>query len=238
MRPDFRENNQIRPIAAELAFVGEADGSCKFSQGNTCVSAAVYGPSQPRYNRHEVHDRAVLEIEYSTPGGSRGLESKETDACRFLKSSLSNCINLFDFPRQLIVIRVAVIRDDGSSQSTALNACVLALFDAGLPMNCSPTSVSCTIRTSISRLPAEVLLDPSLEEEDDKASAWCVFCFSTYASAPDKLLSSDTSGSVSTDTLLDAIDATNNAAKIMKNFMRKIIDSRVNTNDEDTEDQC
>jgi ribonuclease PH len=45
-RKDKRNNNQLRPMECEHSVLTRADGSVKYSQGNSSVMVAVYGPVQ------------------------------------------------------------------------------------------------------------------------------------------------------------------------------------------------
>lgn len=135
-RPDFRENSCLRAvICAELGSVGEAVGSARFSSGKSEAWASVYGPSAPKYARHERHDRASLEVELLLLGEPlAGREQAEKEGRIFLQTSLQQALQLSEFPRMLILIKVCVTRDDGCCLSVALNSCVLSLLDACLPM--------------------------------------------------------------------------------------------------------
>ena len=55
----------MRRVAAQVGLIKEATGSARFESGQTIVLASVYGPSQPRYSRHEEYDRATLEVNYN-----------------------------------------------------------------------------------------------------------------------------------------------------------------------------
>jgi ribonuclease PH len=43
-----------------------------------------------------------------------------------------DCINLDEYPRMIIYVKICIIRDDGSMVSVALNAASLALIDSGM----------------------------------------------------------------------------------------------------------
>jgi hypothetical protein len=60
-----------RTLVCELSVLGRADGSAKWSQGQTVVLAAVYGPrSAPP--RREMADRAVVEVVFKPRSGLQG----------------------------------------------------------------------------------------------------------------------------------------------------------------------
>jgi ribonuclease PH len=170
-RPDFRNEKQLRPLACSLGDISEAQGSCHFSQGNTEVVAAVYGPGPPKFNRHEQFDTATLEVDFNMSGpakmnasssaGNPSLVRLERSSARFLRQSLTGAVRLEEYPRTLIVIKVIVIRDDGAMLSVAMNAASLALMDAGLTMNRIPISVTLFYPSS------EACLDNSTAHRSD-----------------------------------------------------------------------
>ena len=201
IRMDLRKTNQARSLSAELGVITEADGSCLLQSGGTKVAASVVGPTQPRYSRHDLHDRASVEIDINMCSKLRPQDSDNFEdtlqrkACgKFIAESITDCLNLEQFPRMLILFTVNVIVADGGLLSTALNACVLALLDGGLLMRYVPCSISiCAIRTvsasgdigtirgsnnsscaSIDNISTEkfytMLLDPNKSEEDEAAA--------------------------------------------------------------------
>lgn len=205
-RPDFRGPEEMRPLGCQLGIISEANGSCLFSHGKTEVTASVYGPSQPRYIRHEAYDSATLEVEFLFLGNvknhvsmgkgdsqlatqsqsevaSRPLPGKsgvcqfnqshvEKDGAQFVRQSLISSININAYPRMLILLRVCVVQDEGSRLSCAVNACVLALLDAGILMFQIPCSISTSMMRSLSSPYHDettcIVLDPSSAEESDE----------------------------------------------------------------------
>ena len=57
---------EIRPISCELGLLTSVDGSARFVQGASQVIAAVTGPAQPRYSRHEQGHVCSLEVVVDT----------------------------------------------------------------------------------------------------------------------------------------------------------------------------
>lgn len=237
-RSDLRTIHQTRPISTELALISESDGSAQFSQGNSCAIATVVGPAQPRYSRHEQYDRASLEIEVEVAGKSKdALEcSQVQNTCReFLQKSLESCIELQSFPRMLILIKVLVMRDDGSLFAVALNACTLALLESGLPMKYVPTGVSlCTSCRNNSDLGAPVIetfLDPDAEEEQ---CALSVYSFATHpnTSQIDKggdslIIHSHCIGEFDQDAFFSAVECAKQAGVAIHSTFRRLMTGKL-----------
>ena len=192
IRYDLREANQIRPLGCELGVVSEAAGSARFSTGSTSVLARVYGPSTPKYLRHENFEKASIEIELSLPspnnilsGSSSFLSAatskKEKVMIQFLMSILELAIQTDLFPRLLILFQIDVIHDDGSLLTTTLNACVLAALDSGIPMRMTPVGVTLGLLKPTAALAyhndgksvsgaSTLCMDPCYEEEQGARS--------------------------------------------------------------------
>ena len=142
MRADLRDSFQLREFSAESGIIKEADGSCKFAHGDSAVLVSVYGPCQPKHSRLEMYNRATLDFEFTMPGDVRENKSLEYETVRILRSSLTHCLCLSEFPRLCILIKIVVLNHNGSLVSTSLNACILACVNAGIPMRCITVSYS------------------------------------------------------------------------------------------------
>lgn len=248
MRQDFRTVHQLRPLACCLGEIGEASGSCTFTQGFTEVTASVYGPTQPKYSRHEHYDTASLEIDFSvsgtartsvsSSGGNSALARLERSAGRFIRLSLLGAVILKEYPRTIIVVKICVVRDDGAMLSVALNAAALALMDAGIAMNYLPNSVTIFVppvvagetsrSTSSSSTVASYAVDPTSSEEQEATSK---HLFTLNPSAliggtddDSSILHTHASGrDLTPSTTMDAMVLARKASKIIQDFARKMI---------------
>ena len=138
-RDDFRVSTSLRPIQCrDIGLISEAIGSGKYSIGKTCVTASVYGPAQPRFSRHDLHDRGCLEIDFTWLGSDASEDAQEDEDALYLKNIFAQAVQLKRFPRMLIIIKVLVIRNDGGTRAAAINAVTLSLLDAKLPMYYTP----------------------------------------------------------------------------------------------------
>jgi len=220
IRYDLRQENQIRPLGCELGIVSEAAGSARFSTGSTSVLARVYGPSSPKYLRHENFEKASIEIELSLPSsssntylisGSSSLSAttKEKGMMQFLLSILEQAIQTELFPRLLILFQIDVIHDDGSLLSTTLNACILAALDSGIPMRITPVAVTLGLlkpsaalayydgesTSVVSGMTSTLCIDPCYEEEQGaRSDAQFVLTFTSSS-----VINSDTDTVTMTD---------------------------------------
>lgn len=171
---------QLRELSCELGLISSVDGSARFVQGNTQVVAAVTGPAQPKYSRHELSNKCALEVVVDMMGQSDATGSKQFTSfiSDIVARSLRWCIDLERYPRMIIVLKVLVECDDGAASSVAVNASIMALLDAGISMKCTPCAVSLVLSIPVPVSSSEgqigetkkvFLLDPDKDEE--KASS-------------------------------------------------------------------
>ena len=167
-RLDLRDTSQLRVQECEVGLNSEASGSSRYKQGNSCVIANVYGPMNCKYSRQEKFDRCHVEFEYNICGfsGSNTI-TEERDMEIFLEDSLLSSICLQKYPHLMLIIQVTVIQDDGSIKSSALNACAIALVNAGLIMNSIPSSITLSVISGVSGDKTSFLIDPTKDEEND-----------------------------------------------------------------------
>lgn len=234
LRKDLRTPLESKPFSVELGVVLEADGSAQIAMGNTRIVASVIGPTHPKYGRHEVFDHATIDVEVELPSNivNSGLDTmQQKRGCEsFLKESLATCIDLKRFPRLLILLKVLVVSNDGSILSAALNACILSILDAGLPMTCVPNAVSlCSIINADNT--STLVLDPSAEEEQ-KSLATYTFTVKPQSDGVDsgELLVSECSGSIDLPTLNESINVALQTSQQLLNTMRNAMVAKVAPN--------
>lgn len=216
-----------RTVAAQVGSIREAAGSARWESGQTIVLASVYGPSQPRYSRHEEYDRATLDVTFNLAampnvsnagwgsleddgaddgGGVLGvgvggagivgtmvasttsaeLVRREREGVHILMQALLPCIDVKACPRTLIVINVCVLRNDGAAMSAAINACSLALLNAGIPLLYFPMALTYSVLDAGT---GAGVLDPTAEHEARAASTFVFTLRHTHivpAAAPDQ----------------------------------------------------
>ncbi|KAK4018513.1 exosome complex component RRP41 [Daphnia magna] len=150
LRIDGRKPNELRRIRCSLGIFAQADGSAYLEQGNTKVLAAVYGPHEIRGSKSKaLHDKAFVNCQYSTATFSMGErkrrprgDRKSTEMSTHLEETFAAAIRTELYPRSQIDIFVEVLQADGGNYTTCVNAAMMALVDAGVPLK--DTVVSCT----------------------------------------------------------------------------------------------
>ncbi|KAF9560086.1 Exosome component 5, partial [Mortierella alpina] len=121
------------------------------------VLCSVVGPVEVKI-RQEKLDKATIEVVARPLVGLPGVADKARE--RSIQETLEPLILSSLHPRTLVQIVVQTMKDDGCILSTAFNATILALLDAGIPLQSILGSVTCMIDSETD----EILLDPTTEE--------------------------------------------------------------------------
>ncbi|KAG8471910.1 hypothetical protein CXB51_036456 [Gossypium anomalum] len=177
-REDGRSQNQLRPLACSRNILHRAHGSASWSQGDTKVLAAVYGPKAGT-KKNENPEKACIEVIWKPKTGQIGKPEKEYEM--ILKRTLESICILTVNPNTTTSIIVQVVNDDGALLPSAINAACMALVDAGIPMKHLAVAICCCVAKS-----GYVILDPTkLEEQKMKAFAYLVFPNSVHSVLPE-----------------------------------------------------
>eukprot|EP01031_Cornospumella_fuschlensis_P032451 gene32451-39239_t len=219
IRSDLRPNLQLREFAVSIGQITQADGSSSVSSGQTIVKAQVTGPAQPKYSRHEHPDRATLEVIVDFLVPVMDSERRSSRLSHYLTRVLSKCLALDSFPRQLVLIKVLVIRDDGAVFSAALNAACAALLDASVPMFYFPVAVE------VAGVEDRLLVDPTAQEESN-SDAQALFTFRASGPSHD-VIYQQIVGSVGFDQTRILQDAALGAAHVLSGVIRAAMEKKV-----------
>mmetsp|Transcript_2040 Transcript_2040/g.2897 ORF Transcript_2040/g.2897 Transcript_2040/m.2897 type:complete len:280 (+) Transcript_2040:24-863(+) len=157
---------QLREIRSEQSLLNRADGSAQFSFGKSCVLVGVYGPKEVPRVRDERIDRAIVRISVDPDKGSSKrpkLKQMQED----IKGCVESVLMLHLYPSCEISLIVQVIFDDGSALACAVNACCLALLDAGLALKSTFAASTCmrlTVTLEDDRETTMWWIDPTQQE--------------------------------------------------------------------------
>ncbi|CAL9756397.1 unnamed protein product [Musa acuminata subsp. burmannicoides] len=167
-RADGRSVNQLRPLACSRNILHRAHGSARWSQGDTIVLAAVYGPKAGT-KKGENPEKASIEVIWKPKTGQIGKLEKEYEM--ILKRTLQSICLMTIHPNTTTSIIVQVFGDDGALLPCAINASCAALVDAGIPLKHLAVAICCGLTEG-----GSVILDPTkAEEQKIQAFAYLVF---------------------------------------------------------------
>ncbi len=165
-REDGRKNDGIREMKAEVGIIPNANGSAKFSFGETVAIAAVYGPKKMHPQHKQDPEKGTLRCNYNMisfsvsdrirPGPSR----RSTEISKVTEWALEPVLLIKKYPNMVIDVHINILQANASTRCAGINAAALALAHAGIPMKEMVSSVS------IGKLDKQLVVDVDKNEED------------------------------------------------------------------------
>ncbi|KAK7275587.1 hypothetical protein RIF29_16706 [Crotalaria pallida] len=227
-RGDGRTPNQLRPLSCSRSILHRAHGSASWSQGETKVIAAVYGPKAGT-KKNENPEKASIEVIWKPKTGQIGKVEREYEL--ILKRTLESiCIRTIN-PNTTTSVIVQVVHDDGALLPCAINAACAALVDAAIPLKHLAVAICCSVADS-----GHIILDPTKHEEEKmKAFAYLVFPNTIVSVLPQRtlqagdepmahgLITSVTQGGMSVDDYLHCLERGHATTARLSGFLRKNI---------------
>lgn len=147
LRHDGRKPHEIRRLRMQLGAAAHttasAGGSALLEMGLTTALATVRGPVACLRRSDERVDRAVVDVTLKVAAFAAATDRRTSnpntdrrlvEAARWISRALEAALLLHLYPRSRIEIVVCILADDGGRVPAALNAAVLAILDAGLPV--------------------------------------------------------------------------------------------------------
>jgi len=165
-RPDGRKPDEIRVMKAEVGIIPNANGSAKFSFGDTVAIAAVYGPRKMHPQHQQDPEKGTLRCHYSMlsfsvterirPGPNR----RSTEISKITEWALEPVLMIKKYSNMVIDVHINVLQANASTRCAGINAAALALAHAGIPMKDIVSSIS------IGKLDKQLVVDLNKDEED------------------------------------------------------------------------
>lgn len=229
LRVDGRRAGELRRLACELggagggAGAGTPDGAATMVMGNTRAEAAVWGPREPEGGRAGPGlGTARVELSFLPFAGSerrrRGRGDRRTgELTSVLAQVVESVVMLELLARSEVCVCVSVVQDDGGALPAAINAAVLALAEAGVPMRALASA--CAAGT----LDGEPALDLNRTEEA-AAGRGLVATVSRHDS---RVLALHSEEECSVDALGDLVRSASSGCEAVSAFMRRELEARV-----------
>ncbi|MAG50111.1 exosome complex exonuclease Rrp41 [archaeon] len=165
-RPDGRKFDEPRKMEAKVGIIKRADGSAMFKMGDTIAIAAVYGPRElhPRFLQNPERGtlRCVYDmLSFSVPDRKRpGPSRRGTEISMVTENSLLSVVNLDQFPNAVVDVFINITQANAGTRCAGINAAVMALADAGIPMRDLVSAIS------VGKVGDKVVCDLDKDEED------------------------------------------------------------------------
>ncbi len=167
-RADGRKMDEIRLIEAKINVIPVADGSAMFRTGDTVAIAAVFGPRTLHPQHMQNPEKGILRVNYSMmpfsvsdrirPGPSR----RSQEISKVTEWALAPIVDLSGFPNTVVDVFIQIPQADAGTRVAGINAAVMALAHAGVPMKEMASAIS------IGKLDKTLVVDVNKEEEDFK----------------------------------------------------------------------
>lgn len=165
-RKSGRVFDEMRKIEAKVGIVPNADGSAMFRFGDTIAFAAVYGPKKMHPQHMQNPEKGTLRCTYSMmsfsvtdrirPGPSR----RSQEISKVTQWAIDPVMLIDKYKSNVIDVHINILQADASTRCAGINAAVLALAHAGIPMKNLVSSVS------IGKLDKQLVVDVDKHEED------------------------------------------------------------------------
>ena len=165
-RPDGRKIDEMRTMKAEVGIVPNANGSAKFSFGDTVAIAAVYGPRKMHPQHQQDPEKGTLRCKYSMMSFSvserirPGPNRRSTEISKITEWALEPVLMIEKYSNMVIDVHINILQANASTRCAGINAAALALAHAGIPMKDIVSSVS------IGKLDKQLVVDLNKDEED------------------------------------------------------------------------
>ncbi|KAF8852325.1 ribosomal protein S5 domain 2-like protein, partial [Acephala macrosclerotiorum] len=181
LRLDGRRWNELRRLNAQMRTQAAADGSSYLEMGNTKVICTVTGPAENKGARQQGSggngEGADVVVGISIAGfsgvdrkGRKGRGDKRVSEMQnTIQEAFTHTLFTNLYPHSTITLSLHILSQDGALLAACINACTLALIDAGIPMRdyiCACTAGSTSSYGSNDEQ-ADPLLDLNNQEEQE-----------------------------------------------------------------------
>ena len=165
-REDGRAFDELRPIEAKVGIIPNADGSAMYKSGDTVAIAAVFGPRILHPQHMQNSQKGILRVSYDMmtfsvyerkkPGSNR----RSQEISKVIEWALENCVDLSEFPNTVVDVFIQIPQADAGTRVAGINAAVMALAQAGVPMTEMISAVA------VGKMDKTLVVDVNKEEED------------------------------------------------------------------------
>ena len=223
IRDDGRKFDEIRPMKAKVGVVDNADGSAMFQFGKTIAIAAVYGPKKMHPQHAQNPKKGTLRCAYNMlsfsvedrirPGPSR----RSTEISKITQWALEPVLMIDQFPNQVIDVHINILQASASTRCAGINAAIMALAHAGIPMKNIVSSIS------VGKLDKQLVVDVNKYEDsifDEGEGATDIpFTFT----GDGKITHLQLDGKISPEQFKEALELARNGAKKIYEVQKKAL---------------
>ena len=165
-RYDGRKFDELREIKAKVGIVPSADGSAMYQSGKTRAVAIVRGPRLLHPKHMENPQKGILRVTYQMMSFSvwdrikPGTNRRSQEIAKVVEWALSEIVDLNAFPNSVVDVIIQIPQADAGTRVAGINAAVMALAQAGVPMGEMISAVA------VGKMDKTLVVDVDKEEED------------------------------------------------------------------------
>jgi exosome complex component RRP41 len=222
-RYDGRGFGDLRNIKAEIGVVPNADGSAMFAQGDTIAIAAVYGPKTLNPKHQQNPEKGVLRVHYgmlSFSVGERirpGVSRRSQEISKVTEWALTPIVMLDELPGTVIDVHINILQANAGTRCAGINAAVMALAHAGVPMKELISSVA------IGKMDKTIVADVDKEEEDFEDGEGATDMPMAYLANSGKISLLQLDGRIQLDKFKEALEMGKQACKKINEIQIKAL---------------
>jgi exosome complex component RRP41 len=205
-REDGRAFDELRPIEAKVGIIPNADGSAMYKSGDTVAIAAVFGPRILHPQHMQNSQKGILRVSYDMmtfsvyerkkPGSNR----RSQEISKVIEWALENCVDLSEFPNTVVDVFIQIPQADAGTRVAGINAAVMALAQAGVPMTEMISAVA------VGKMDKTLVVDVNKEEEDYEEGEGATDIPVCFLSKSKKLALLQLDGKISPEELKKALE--------------------------------
>ena len=222
-RFDGREFNELRGISAKVGVVPSADGSAIYQSGKTRALAVVRGPRVLHPKHMENPQRGILRVTYQMmsfsvwdrikPGNSR----RGQEIGKVTEWALSEIVDLDAFPNFVVDVIIQIPQADAGTRVAGINAAVMALAQAGVPMKEMIAAVAA------GKMDRTLVIDVDKEEEDFEEGEGATDIPLAITSKSNKIALLQLDGKISIPELKELVSMASEACKKINEVQTKAL---------------
>ena len=226
-RLDGRKFDETRKIKIEMDIIPNADGSALFAFGDTIAMASVYGPKQLHPQHMQNPQKGILRVKYDmmsfsvTERKRPGPNRRGTEISKVTEWALADVVELDAFPNTVVDVHIIIPQANASTRVAGINAAILALARAGVPMKELASAVS------IGKMDKTLVVDVNKDEEDFEEGEGATDIALCFGSRSKKVLLMQLDGKISAQELKDAVklgeEACSKINELLKDALKKAV---------------
>lgn len=185
------------------------------------VGLNVVGFAMLQVSTQKEHiDRICIEVNYQSKAGQSSCKDREKES--FIANVCREVIQAKKHPRTHLLIHIQEVHNDGGLLSCCINAAILALIDAGIPMKFLATAMtSCVLKDG------RIQLDPTKDDTEMAVASMTAALECNCDEA--QIVALKTSGPLTSSQIEDSLAEMYKANKGMLHIIRAYISETYNT---------